>query len=90
MSCGGVFQLPKRSSALHTNSRLDLRLLEVLGCPLHWVHRDSVVDAISQSPRSYVQIETLLSHAAPFEHFWLDEVDKYDYVAQKLFGQATE
>jgi hypothetical protein len=68
----------------------DLRLLEVMSCSLYWIHRNYIVDAVSKSPRSYIRIEILLSHAAPFEHFWRDEVDNYDEVAQKLFDQTAE
>jgi len=66
----------------------DLRLVDLLSLKLYWIDRDYIVAAISESPRCYTNIETMLMRTTSFEHFRWDEVDKLAEVADKLFCQV--
>lgn len=67
----------------------DLRIVELLPLNLTWYDKKKLVDAISDSPRAYVHIETMLLKAAPFEHFYRDEVDRLEDAAEALFPKSV-
>jgi len=68
----------------------DLRIMEVLGCNLYWIDRDYIIEALSESPRCYTKIETILMQKTSFEHFLRDDIDKLDEMAQRLFIQVDD
>lgn len=64
----------------------DLRLSELLILNIPWFNKNDIIKVIAKSPRMYCKIEGLLMKAAPFEHFYLDEVDRLDDAGQHLFA----
>ena len=83
----GLLRKHPRFSAI---PNFDLRLVELLRHEMAWFHKRDLVDALSESPRSYICHETMLFHAVPFEHFLRDEVDRLEDYADRLFHAATE
>lgn len=83
----GLLQKHPRFAAI---PNFDLRLVEVLRHEIVWFHKRDIVDALSESPRSYICHETMLFRAEPFEHFLRDEVDRLEDYADRLFHAATK
>jgi hypothetical protein len=66
------------------------RLLQVLGrYQLHWVHKQDIMTTLERAPAAYLQFEQAVIHSSVFEHYFNDEVDRYDGVADALFGLAS-
>lgn len=68
----------------------DLRLVELARLPISWFRKHDIVRLICTSPRSYVHLESMLLKAAPFEHFWEDDVDRMDAAADAHFTRVME
>lgn len=92
----GNFPLWRAFNCLKNHSRFriipdyDLRIMEILSCNLYWIDRDYLIETISESPRCYTKIETMLMRATSFEHFLRDDIDKLDAIAQRLFNQVID
>lgn len=65
-------------------------LSRIASLPLAWYHKDDVIRVLARDPRSYIQIESLLFKAQCFTHFYQDEVERLDALADQLFGQVLE
>ncbi|WP_219704203.1 HEAT repeat domain-containing protein [Marinomonas lutimaris] len=68
-----------------------MHLLEqVLKTQISWFHADDIVRVLERDPRSYILIESRLFKAENWEHFYVEEVDKLDTAADRLFSQLLE
>ena len=68
----------------------DHRLIDLLLLPLRWFHKNDLVSVVLESPRSYTRLEMMLFKAAPFEHWFEDDVDRLDAAAEALFHRVLE
>src|SRR5690606_4989140 len=67
----------------------ELRLMELLPCPLAWYHKRDIVDVLCNSSRAYVSMESRLLSYAPFEQCGNDEVDRLDDACHALFRSTN-
>jgi hypothetical protein len=63
----------------------DFRLAELLRLNIPWYKKNDIIEILANSPRVYCNMESLLMKAAPFEHYFQDEVDRLDRAGQQLF-----
>jgi RecA/RadA recombinase len=66
------------------------RLETVLRGRLRWFHADSLVRLLELDPRSYVLIEQRGQFAEDWGHYLVDEIDRLDEAAERLFPQLVE
>jgi RecA/RadA recombinase len=66
------------------------RLETVLRGRLRWFHADSLVRVLELDPRSYVFIEQRGGSTEDWDHYLVDEIDRLDEAAERLFSQLLE
>ena len=66
------------------------RLIELLLKPLPWHFRDDIAKLIERSPAAYCQFESLVLSSEQFEHYFDDNTDVYDNIADRLFRTLIE
>jgi len=65
-------------------------LRQVTLSPIRWFHKQDIYRVLERSPKAYVAIEQTLFKEAPFEIYAVDEVDRLDDAADRLFHQLLE
>lgn len=64
-------------------------MMQVLQFPLSWWNRQTITRVLERSPRSYVQLETMLSREEDWSHFYEDEIGRLQRSVGNLFRQTS-
>lgn len=65
-------------------------LEQVLLTPIAWFHAQDIVRVLEGDPRSYTLIESRLFKTENWEHCYVDEIDRLDDAAERLFLSVQE
>jgi hypothetical protein len=65
-------------------------LEKALWAPVRWFHAQNIVRVLERDPRSYVLVESRLFKSENWEHFNVDEIDRLDDAAERLFKILLE
>ena len=60
-------------------------LMQVLQFPLSWWNRQTITRVLERSPRSYIQLEVMLSREEDWSHFFEDETERLQRSADNSF-----
>jgi hypothetical protein len=65
-------------------------LEKVLLAPIQWFRAQDIVRVLERDPRSYILVESRLFKSENWEHFNVDEIDRLDAAAERLFKILLE